>query len=384
MKDTTIRAAFVSTDSISQGQQVEPLWKDLLENGIIINFAHKSFKWKNDSNEKSATVYVVIIGFSYVKTQCLLYDNGNCKNTKQINAYLLDAPNIIVSKRTKPLCKVPPMMSGGKPVEGGHFIFTDEEKQEFLKLEPSAEKYFKRFTSGETYINGKMQWCLWLTDISPIDISDMPHIKKRISLVREFRLSSSKEATRKAAETPHKFMEIKQLTDDYLIIPLTTSRNRQYIPIGYLSKDIIANNGASFVPNASIYHFGVLTSSLHMGWMRTVCGYFGPSYRYSNNIVYNNFPWCDPTPEQKAKIEETAQAIISARDKYFAEAQEKGKKLSLANLYGEDLMLYTDLIKAHQANDQAVKAAYGFEKNTTESECVAELMRMYREMTEES
>ncbi len=382
MTKTKIKAAFVSTDSITQGQQVEPLWKKLFESGLTINFAHKSFKWKNDSNEKGAMVYVVIIGFSYHKDNCLLYENGTHKIVNNINAYLLDAPNIIVSKRSKPLCNVPSMMSGGKPVEGGYLIFTDEEKEEFLKKEPQSEKYFKRFTSGETYINGKMQWCLWLADVSPIDIMDLPFVKERIAQVRDFRLSSKKEATRKGAETPHKFMEIKQPTDDYLIIPLTTSRNRKYVPIGYLSKDVIANNGASFVPNANIYHFGILTSNVHMAWMRTVCGYFGPSYRYSNNIVYNNFPWPMPTDEQKAKIEQTAQMILDAREKYFSEAKQKGKQLSLANLYGEDLTLYTALLKAHQANDKAVMQAYGFSIRMTESECVAELMRMYKELTE--
>lgn len=382
IKHTKIRAAFVSTDSITQGQQVEPLWKELFDDGIVINFAHRSFKWKNDSNEKSATVYVVVIGFSYEKKPCLLFDNGVCKTANNINAYLLDAPNIIVGKRNKPLCDVPCMISGGKPVEGGYLIFTDDEKQQFLKREPLAEKYFRPFTNGESFINGKMQWCLWLADVSPIDLLDMPQVKKRIEMVREFRLSSSKEATRKAAYTPHKFMEIKQPNEDYLIIPLTTSRNRDYIPIGYLSKDIIVNNGASIVPSANIYYFGVLTSSVHMAWMRTVCGYFGPSYRYSNNIVYNNFPWCNPTPNQREAIEKSARKILDVREKYFSEARYKSKNLSLAILYGKDFYQFTELVDAHQKNDKAVMQAYGFDvKTMTESECVAELMKMYQDMT---
>ncbi|MBQ7037297.1 MAG: class I SAM-dependent DNA methyltransferase, partial [Clostridia bacterium] len=375
MKGTQIKAAFVSTDSITQGQQVEPLWKNLLDDGLIINFAHTSFKWSNETNEKSATVYVVIIGISYVKTKRYLFNDNRFREVSNINAYLIDAPNIIVSSRSKPLCSVPGMMSGGKPVEGGHLIFSDEEKEAFVKKEPNSEKYFKRFTSGETFIYNTMKWCLWLLDASPRDINMMPEVKKRIQLVREFRLESKKEATRKGADFPHRFMEIKQPDSDYLIIPLTTSKNRKYVPVGYLSKDIIANNGASFVPNASLYHFGVITSNVHMAWMRTVCGYFGPSYRYSNNIVYNNFPWPTPTAEQKAKIEKTAQAILDARALY--------PDCSLADLYDE-LTMPPELRRAHQENDRAVMQAYGFDiKTTTESSCVAELMKMYQKLTKE-
>ncbi|MBQ9941156.1 MAG: class I SAM-dependent DNA methyltransferase [Clostridia bacterium] len=375
MKGTQIKAAFVSTDSITQGQQVEPLWKNLLDDGLIINFAHTSFKWSNETNEKSATVYVVIIGISYVKTKRYLFNDNRFREVSNINAYLIDAPNVIVSSRSKPLCSVPGMMSGGKPVEGGHLIFSDEEKEAFVKKEPNSEKYFKRFTSGETFIYNTMKWCLWLLDASPRDINMMPEVKKRIQLVREFRLESKKEATRKGADFPHRFMEIKQPDSDYLIIPLTTSKNRKYVPVGYLSKDIIANNGASFVPNASLYHFGVITSNVHMAWMRTVCGYFGPSYRYSNNIVYNNFPWPTPSAEQKAKIEKTAQAILDARALY--------PDCSLADLYDE-LTMPPELRRAHQENDRAVMQAYGFDiKTTTESSCVAELMKMYQKLTKE-
>lgn len=373
MKGTQIRAAFVSTDSITQGQQVAPLWKELMGNGLKINFAYRSFKWENETNEKKATVFVTIIGFSYIETRCKLYLNGISKNVSHINAYLIDAPDIFVETRSKPLCNGPSMSSGGKPVEGGYLIFTDTEKEEFLKKEPLAEKFFKRFTSGETFINGKMQWCLWLLNCSPAEINKMPEVKKRVAKVKEFRLNSTKTATQKAAEYPHRFVEIKQPNDDYLIIPLTTSKNRKYVPIGYLSKDIIANNGASFVPNASKYMFGVLTSVVHMEWMRTVCGYFGPSYRYSNNIVYNNFPWCTPTDEQKVKIEQTAQAILDARALY--------PDCSLADLYDE-LTMPKELRKAHQNNDRAVMQAYGFDvKTMTESECVGELMKMYQRMT---
>ncbi|MEE1037981.1 MAG: DNA methyltransferase [Eubacterium sp.] len=374
MKDTYIQTAFVSTDSITQGQQVEPLWKTLLDDGLQINFAHRSFKWKNDSNEKSALVYVVIIGISYIRTPCKLFVDSTVKQVPYINAYLIDAPNVIVQSRSKPLCKVPNMRSGGKPVEGGFLIFSDKEKEEFLKKEPQSEKYFRRFTSGESFINNKMQWCLWIPDISPKEIRDMPEVRKRIEQVREFRLSSKKEATRKGADYPNRFMEIKQPDNDYLIIPLTTSRNRRYVPIGYLDKDVIANNGASFVPDATTYHFGVLTSNVHMGWMRAVCGYFGPSYRYSNKIVYNNFPWPSPTEEQKNKIEETAKAILEVRAKF--------PDSSLKDLY-DPLLMPIELRKAHQANDRAVMQAYGFNiKEMSEADCVAELMKMYQGLVE--
>lgn len=375
IKDTSITCAFVSTDSITQGQQVEPLWGDLFKLGIVINFAYKSFKWKNDTNEKGATVFVVIIGFSYITKDCYLYQENEKKQASFINAYLLDAPNIIVKKRTKPICHVHSMQSGGKPVEGGFLIFSDSEKEQFIMKEPGSEKYFRRFTSGESFINGKVQWCLWMKDITPHELSGMPLVKERIKKVQEFRLSSKKAATRKAANTPHLFMEIKQPEDNYLLIPLTTSRNRRYIPIGFVSPDVIANNGASFVPSATIYDFGVLTSNVHMAWMRAVCGYFGPSYRYSNKIVYNTFPWPTPTDAQKRKIEQAAQGILKARALY--------PDSSLADLY-DPLTMPPELRKAHMDNDRAVMTAYGFSTKMTESECVAELMKMYQNLVEES
>lgn len=264
MKKTHIKTAFVSTDSITQGQQVAPLWNPLFKQGIIINFAYRSFKWENEAKNKMATVFVVIIGFSYDKCQCLLFTDEQARKVNNINAYLLDADNIIIEQRRKPLCKVPEMQSGGKPVEGGYLIFSDEEKIEFVKSEPLSEKYFKRFTSGETFINNKMKWCLWLVNITPNELNSLPKVKERVAKVKDFRLKSKKEATRKAADTPTKFMEVKQPNSDYLIVPLTTSRNRKYIPIGYVSKDVIANNGTSLIPNVKNYHFGVLTSNVHM------------------------------------------------------------------------------------------------------------------------
>lgn len=372
MEDTYIKAAFVSTDSIVQGQQVAPLWDTLFDMGIKINFAYRSFKWINEASNV-ATVYVVIIGFSYHQGENIIFNGNEKKRVQNINAYLLDADNIIIKSRSTPICNVVPMKSGGKPVEGGNLIFTDKQKDEFVKKEPKSEKFFKRFTNGSSFINNKMKWCLWLVDATPNEITHMPLVKKQIEKVREFRLASKKAATRKGADYPYRFMEIKQPKSNYLLIPLTTSRNRRYIPIGYVSKDVIVNNGASFVPNASLYDFGILTSNVHMAWMRTVCGYFGPSYRYSNNIVYNNFPWPTPTDNQKAKIEETAQAILDARAKYPAS--------SLADLYDE-IAMPPELRKAHQDNDRAVMAAYGLPvKSTTESDAVAHLFKLYEQLS---
>lgn len=375
MKSTNIKTAFVSTDSIVQGQQVAPLWGLLFNMGIRINFAYRSFKWINEAS-KSATVYVVIIGFSYQKGENIIFNGKEIIRAKNINAYLLDADNVIIESRKEPICNVTPMKSGGKPVEGGNLIFTDKQKEEFVKEEPQSQKFFKRFTNGSSFIKNKMKWCLWLVDATPKEISQMPLVKKQVEKVREFRLASKKKATREGANYPYRFMEIKQPKTNYLLIPLTTSRNRRYIPIGYVSKDIIANNGASFIPDASLYDFGILTSNVHMAWMRTVCGYFGPSYRYSNNIVYNNFPWPTPTKEQKVKIEKTAQAILDARSKY--------PESSLADLYDE-ITMPPELRKAHQANDKAVMSAYGLPvKGTTESDAVAHLFKMYVDLIQKT
>ncbi|MBN3479867.1 DNA methyltransferase [Lactobacillus acidophilus] len=376
MKNTTIKTAFVATDSIVEGQQVGPLWEALFNMGIDIDFAYRPFKWTSEASQ-GATVYVVIVGFSYTKKNKpkFIFDNQKILECSYINAYLLDADNIIIKSRSTPLCKVKSMKSGGKPVEGGYLIFNKKEKEEFVKKEPKSSKFFRPFTNGKSFIDNKMKWCLWLVDATPKEISQMPLVKKQIEKVRKFRLSSSKKATRDGAQFPYRFMEIKQPKEDYLIIPLTTSRNRRYIPIGYVSKDVIVNNGASFVPDASLYDLGVLTSNMHMAWMRTVCGYFGPSYRYSNRIVYNNFPWPSATDKQKEKIEKTAQAILDARALY--------PDSSLADLY-DPLTMPKELLKAHQDNDRAVMEAYGLPvKGTTESDAVAYLFKMYEKLTEE-
>lgn len=367
------RAALVSTNSIIQGEQVAAIWKPLKELfGVHLDFAYKTFRWDSESSSK-AHVHCVIIGFSNVIVPKVLYDNENQKAATNINAYLIDAPDVFIDTRSKPICDVPQMRSGGKPVEGGFLILSSEEKEHIEKSEPNLSRYIRPFTSGDDFINNKKRYCLWLVGVSPTEIKHSPELMKRILAVKEFRQNSTKEATRKCADTPSLFMEIKAPMSDYLLIPATSSERRRYIPIGYVNKGVIPNNAVQFVPEASLYHFGVLTSNVHMAWMRVVCGRLKSDYRYSANIVYNNFPWCTPTDAQKAKIEQTAQAILDARAKY--------PESSLADLYDE-LTMPAELRKAHQDNDRAVMQAYGFDvKTMTESQCVAELFKMYKEMT---
>ena len=377
MQGTNIKTAFVSTNSITQGEQVAGVWKPLYDRfHIQIDFAHRTFIWDSEASLK-AHVHCVIVGFSQAANDNpkKLYTSDRMQLVDNINAYLIDAPTVFVESRSKAICPVSAMRSGGKPVEGGNLIFTSEEKQEFIKKEPNAEKYFRPFMGSEDFINGHTRWCLWLLDISPKELRSMPMVMQRVEAVREFRLASAKAATREYANQPTRFMEIKQPESNYLMIPATSSENRRYVPIGYLSKDVVASNAASFVPNATLYHFGILTSNVHMAWMRAIAGRLKSDYRYSINIVYNNFPWPEPTEAQKQKIEETAQAILDARALH--------PDCSLATLYDEVLMP-RELRKAHQNNDRAVMQAYGFSiRDTTESSCVAALMKLYQKLVSE-
>ena len=322
-----------------------------------------------------AAVHCVIIGFSNAENQkqkIIFPTDLQPLKAQNINAYLIDGGDVFVESRSFPLCDIPQMSSGGKPVEGGHLIFTEEERQGFLKKEPKSEKYFRPFMGSDDFINGHSRWCLWLFGVAPNELRSMPQVMKRIEEVKKFRLSSTKAATREYANYPAQFMEIKQPESDYLMIPATSSENRRYVPIGYLDKNVVASNAASFVPNATLYHFGILTSNVHNAWMRAVCGRLEMRYRYSVNIVYNNFPWCNPTDTQKAKIEQTAQAILDARAKY--------PDSSLADLYDETAMP-PELRKAHKENDKAVMQLYGFSPKMSEAEIVAELFKMYEKLT---
>ena len=373
MQHTNIRAALVSTNSITQGEQVAAIWKPLKELfGIHIDFAHRTFRWDSEASLK-AHVHCVIIGFSNVDVPKVIYDNDKKKNADNINAYLTDAPDVYLESKSKPLCDVPQISSGGKPVEGGFLILSPDEKNALLAKEPHIEKYIRSFTSGDDFINKKSRFCIWLVGANPTDLKHAPETISRVEKVKEFRLKSVKEATRRCAETPTLFMEVKEPKSNYLLIPATSSEQRRYIPIGYVDKSVIPNNAVQFVPDAALYHFGILTSNVHMAWMRIVCGRLEMRYRYSANIVYNNFPWPNPTDEQRTKIEQTAQAILDARALY--------PDSSLADLYDE-LTMPVELRRAHQDNDRAVMQAYGFDvKTMTESQCVVELFKLYQELT---
>lgn len=376
MKNTQIRTAFVSTNSITQGEQVAGVWKPLFEQfGIHIDFAYQTFRWDSEASAK-AHVHCVIVGFSVaVNTNSKkLFIGDKLHLSNNINAYLMDAPNVFIESRNTPLNGVLSMSSGGKPVEGGYYIFTDDEKNAFLKKEPSAQTYFRKFVGSDDFINGYTRWCLWLHDVSPSDIRKLPECMKRVNSVHDYRLESKKAATRAAAATPMSFMEIKRPVGKFLIVPEVSSQRRKYVPLGFSDKEMICSNKVRFVSNATMYHFGILTSNVHMAWMRAVCGRLKSDYSYSINVVYNNFPWPTPTEQQKAKIEQTAKAILDARALY--------PDSSLADLY-DDLTMPPELRKAHQANDRAVMDAYGFIKGTaartSESACVAELMKLYQQ-----
>ena len=381
MKGTNICTALVSTNSITQGEQVPILWKPLFEQGISINFAHKTFKWDSEANLK-AHVYCVIVGFSYVDKIKKLYTNERIQLAQNINAYLYNAEDVFIESRNKPLCNVPEIGIGNKPIDGGNYLFTREEMLDFIKQEPKSERYFRPWFGAEEFINQKPRYCLWLGECSPAELRQMPHCLKRVENVRNLRLASKSEGTRKIADKPTRFHVENMPTKDYIVLPAVTSSNRRYIPIGFMKPSAMCSNLVKIMPNATLYHFGILTSNVHMAWMRVVCGRLGNGYRYSKDIVYNNFPWCNPTEEQKAKIEKTAQGILDARALY--------PDCSLADLY-DDLTMPAELRKAHQENDKAVMEAYGFKKRDengklrwfTESETVAELMKMYQELTKQ-
>lgn len=369
MIGTEIRTAFVSTNSITQGEQVAGVWKPLYDRfGIHIDFAHRTFRWDSEASLK-AHVHCVIVGFSIAENKAdrRLFDNGTKRKCKNINAYLIEASNVFITSNKKPICNVPVMTTGNRPADGGNLIIEAEDYDEFIRKEPNAKKYIKKLTGAVEYINNKDRYCLWLVGVSPSELRKMPEVMKRIEACRQDRLKGASDR-QKLADTPTLFRETKN-PKSYIIVPRVSSENRRYIPLGFLGNDVIPTDSATIIENAEIYHFGILTSNVHMAWMRAVAGRLKSDYRYSKDIVYNNFPWCNPTPEQKANIEKTAQAILDARAKY--------PDCSLADLYDETTMP-PELRKAHQANDFAVMAAYGFNRKITESECVAELMKRYQ------
>ena len=377
MQNTGIRTAFVSTNSITQGEQVASVWKPLYQRfGIHIDFAHRTFIWDSEANLK-AHVHCVIVGFSTVMNakKRVLYSSDRFQMVININAYLVDGPDVFVESNKKPICDVPEMIYGNKPTDGGFLFLTKEEKEEVIKNEPDIVKYIRKMYGATEYINNKERYCLWLVGASPAEIRKSKFITERVEGVRKFRLNSTKAATQESANTPTLFQEIRHPESEYIIIPRHSSENRRYIPFGFVSPEIIVNDAVQIIPGASLYHFGILTSNVHMAWVRAVCGRIKSDYRYSKDIVYNNFPWPTPTEQQEQKIEQTAQAVLDARSLY--------PDCSLADLYDE-LTMPPELRKAHHQNDIAVMQAYGFTKGSeaykSEAACVAELMKRYQQL----
>ena len=383
MQNTSIRTALVSTNSITQGEQVASVWKPLYERfGIHIDFAYRTFKWNSEAKNKAA-VHCVIIGFSVSDNpkNKVIYDDKTKIIAKQINPYLIDGDLIFIDSRTKAICEVSPMVYGSKPTDGGYLFLTLQEKDELIKTYPQAESMIRRVYGASEFINNKERYCLWLAGQNPSTLRSIPPIISRIQLVKEFRQSSPKKQTQDSAERAMEFQEIRHNDNDYLLIPRVSSENRRYIPIGFIDGQIISSDAVQIIPNATLYEFGILTSNVHMAWMRTVAGRLEMRYRYSAKIVYNNFPWPEVTDEQKEKISKTAKAILDARALY--------PDSSLADLYDE-LTMPKELRRAHQANDKAVMEVYDMTKIVdgkktwlTESETVARLFEMYEDITKQ-
>ena len=372
MGNYNIRAALVSTNSITQGESVSILWKPLFESGVHIDFAYRTFIWDSEASIK-AHVHCVIVGFSRAvnNKQKIIYSGENAIPANNINGYLLDAENIFIEKRMKPLCNVPEIALGGQAIDGGFLILTEEEKEEFLEKEPQASPFFRHYMMGKDFIDRKPRYCIWLVGADPGLLKKCPMILERVNKVREFRLSSTRANTKKAAENPTLFASILEHKNQYIAIPKVSSQNRRYIPMDYLDGEIIPGDKLFTMPNASFYEFGVLMSNVHMAWMRAVCGRLKSDYSYSNTIVYNNFPWPVVTEKNREQIEKSAQEILKARTLY--------PNSNLAALY-DPLTMPAELRRAHTANDKAVMAAYGFSTKMTEADCVGELMKLYQKM----
>lgn len=376
MQGTQIHAAFVSTNSISQGESVGILWKPLFtEKHLTIEFAYRTFVWTSEAKDKAA-VHCVIVGFTCGTAQntCYLYESDRRRTVEHINGYLVDAPNVFIQSRGKPLTAGLPIMSkGSQPTDGGNLIFSVEERDDLIKKYPQTEELLRRYISADDYINNKIRYCLWLVNISPSKYRNIHPIMERLERVVKCRRQSPTSSVQRNAETPMLFTQIRQPQSQYLAMPEVSSSKRKYIPFGYINPDVIGSNMLYLIPNATLYMFGVMISNVHMAWARTVGGRLKSDYRYTP-AIYNNFPWPTPTDEQKVKIEQTAQAILDARDLY--------PDASLADLY-DPATMPPELVKAHQQNDKAVMRAYGFDiKTTTESSCVAELMRRYQGLME--
>ena len=416
LAETPIRAAFVSTNSITQGEQVAAVWKPLFEMfGVNIDFAYRTFKWGNEAKGKAA-VHCLIVGFSYVSQQTpapfggtpfekgalgsamiqrnvseegkvlapfskgvarsagglrVIYESDGTKiPAKNISPYLVDAPNVFVESRKTPLCDVPEMKKGNIPVDDGNLIIEGNEIEQFLKNEPQAAKYVRKLLGADEYINKTDRYCLWLVEADPTELRKMPLVMERIEKCRAFREGSPKDATRKFADFPSLFMEIRQPKSTYILIPRHSSEKRRYIPFGFMDSSVITTDANSTIANASLYHFGILISIVHMAWLRAVCGRIKSDYRYSNDVVYNNFPWPNAKDEQKTALEKLAQAVLDARASF--------PESSLADLYGS--LMPPELVKAHQSLDRAVIKLYDFSKDISEADIVAKLMEKYQKL----
>lgn len=376
MQNTAIRTALVSTNSVSQGESVANLWKPLFADGVHIDFAYRTFRWDSEAKSK-AHVHCVIIGFSTAvnPAERRIYSSERYQVAKNINGYLLDGDNVFIESRNKPLCSVPEIGIGNKPIDGGFYLFEKEEMEDFIKKEPVSKKYFRPWYGSKEFINRKSRYCLWLGDCSPAELKTMPLCLERVKSVKEYRLNSTSAGTVKLADKPTHFHVENMPDSTYILVPKVSSERRRYVPIGFMTPDVLCSDLVFIIPKASLYHFGILTSNIHMAWMRAVCGRLEMRYRYSKDVVYNNFPWPTPPRNLFDKIEQTAQAILDARALY--------PDCSLADLYDE-LTMPPELRKAHQDNDRAVMDAYGFTKGTaartSESACVAELMKLYQKM----
>lgn len=375
INQSNIKCAFVSTNSITQGQQVPILWKYLMEeHNIVINFAYRTFDWNSEAKDKAA-VHCVIIGFSQInnRDKKIYVSDEQIELANNINGYLLDAPNMFIESRRTPLTEVPKMKFGSMPNDGGNLILSPEEREELIKNYPQSKRVIRRFIGAREYINNIERYCLWIEPKNLNVIRKISPIMDRLEMVKNHRLNSKRKSTQELAYTPYAFGENRQPNSDYLIVPRVSSENRRYIPIGYLSKNVITSDAALIIPEAKLYHFAILSSNVHMSWMRAVAGRLESRYRYSALVVYNNFPWPSLTDTQKKKLNETANEILKARAKY--------PKMSLADLYHE-LTMPPELRKAHQDNDRLVMDIYGMDVRTTkESDAVERLFEMYNQMT---
>ncbi|MHB8539362.1 MAG: DNA methyltransferase [Candidatus Acidiferrales bacterium] len=376
---THIRVGFVSTNSIAQGEQPGILWPVLFKlYSLKIHCAHRTFPWESEARGKAHVHVVIIIFGAFDTTGKRLYDYDAQAQTftvsvaKNISPYLFEGPDMVLTNRSEPICSVPAMRWGSKATDGGNLVFTDEERKLFIKKEPGAQKWMRRYYCAEDFIHGQNRWCLWLEKISPVELNALREVKKRVEAVRDFRTSSKAEATRKYAQFPTLFRQIAQPSSDYLLIPRVSSERRPYVPIAFVSREAIAGD-VQLIADATLYHFGILTSAMHMGWMRQVCGRLESRYRYSNSLVYNNFPWPEaPTAKQRAAVEAAAQVVLDAR-KQFPDA-------TLADLY-DPLAMPPALVKAHAALDRAVDLCYRPQPFDNDRQRVEHLFALYEKLT---